>query len=335
MKNIEKDLRNYSIDFAKESLKTYLKNYLKTYLNLNIDKLLEIDWFEEIDSTNLYLYNLYNLKNFNNLENIKKIRICSAWLQTHGKGTHQRSWLNQRYQGLFFSTAFYLPSLPENLSLKVGLAAVEALSEIFINNKNNKNIKNIKDVEDVENIPLFQIKWPNDIYYQGKKLGGILIQTKYYKNLNKDLNFNQGFYIVIGLGLNLQAFKNSEIQTEIKTETELNYAHLGDLCLEKNGMFFFEIMAKIIAKILEKTFFNNLNNNLEIQKIRHYLYHHNQYNQYNLLNNNFNNFNNFTEFTYQGEKIKAIDYELLDNGHLQVLIKDPKNNNKYKVIILK
>ena len=40
----------------------------------------------------------------------------------------------------------------------------------------------------------FKIKWPNDIYYKGKKLAGILIKT----NIKKDLVS----YIVFGIGIN-------------------------------------------------------------------------------------------------------------------------------------
>ena len=41
----------------------------------------------------------------------------------------------------------------------------------------------------------FKIKWPNDIFIDEKKIGGILIENSIKKNLIE--------YIVIGLGLNI------------------------------------------------------------------------------------------------------------------------------------
>lgn len=45
-----------------------------------------------------------------------------------------------------------------------------------------------------DNVVDVRIKWPNDIYGQKLKLGGILCQSAYR---------NQQFHVVIGVGLNL------------------------------------------------------------------------------------------------------------------------------------
>ena len=41
-----------------------------------------------------------------------------------------------------------------------------------------------------------KIKWPNDIYLDEKKLGGILVETKYFRN--EKVN-----YFLFGIGINL------------------------------------------------------------------------------------------------------------------------------------
>lgn len=70
--------------------------------------------------------------------------------------------------------------------------------------------------ENLYDIPL-TIKFPNDLVYQGKKLGGILTETKLQGELVK--------YIVIGIGINTnqEKFKEeiSEIATSIKKEFKI------------------------------------------------------------------------------------------------------------------
>ena len=52
----------------------------------------------------------------------------------------------------------------------------------------------IAEALQAQNVQGIQIKWPNDVYYQGKKMGGILIETKANR---------EGIHLVIGIGLNL------------------------------------------------------------------------------------------------------------------------------------
>lgn len=82
-----------------------------------------------------------------------------------------------------------------------------------------KNLYNIK----------LDIKLPNDIYYNGKKLGGILTQGKTYKNITK--------YLVIGIGINTNSSKISKelenIASSIKNEFNIevdNFKIVSDFC---------------------------------------------------------------------------------------------------------
>lgn len=126
--------------------------------------------FDEIDSTNEYL-----LRHCNEL---RCGTVCLAESQTAGRGRRGRQWYSPLGQNLYFSMLWKYP-LPQNeafssLSLVVALVIAETFTEL--------------------GVPDIQIKWPNDIYYQGKKAGGILIESKIDRS---------GMVIVIGVGLNL------------------------------------------------------------------------------------------------------------------------------------
>lgn len=104
--------------------------------------------------------------------------VVVADRQTAGRGSRGRSWLASPEASLTFSVLWHFPGGIERLSglsLAVGVAVVEALSAC--------------GVADV------QLKWPNDILYDDRKLGGILVEVQ------SDAESSQ---VVIGIGLNLR-----------------------------------------------------------------------------------------------------------------------------------
>lgn len=148
--------------------------------------------FDEIDSTNEYL-----LKHHQMLETGS---ICLAEHQTAGRGRRGRRWYSPESENLYFSILWRYPmaeaaKLPP-LSLVVALIIAESLT--------------------AENVEGIQIKWPNDIYYQGKKMGGILIETQVNRH---DLN------LVIGIGLNL-GMRNVDETIVTQAWTDLSEYHL-------------------------------------------------------------------------------------------------------------
>ncbi|WP_373776988.1 biotin--[acetyl-CoA-carboxylase] ligase [Glaesserella sp.] len=126
--------------------------------------------FKEIDSTNEYL-----LTHYKQLENGS---LCVAETQTAGRGRRGRQWYSPQSQNLYFSMLWHYPSKHieqlSSLSLVVSVLIAEAFQAL--------------------NVPNIQIKWPNDIYHNGKKMGGILIESRVD---------HCGVYLVIGIGLNL------------------------------------------------------------------------------------------------------------------------------------
>lgn len=99
--------------------------------------------------------------------------LLVAQLQTAGRGRLGRQWLGAAgsAQALTFSLGLPLRVADwSGLSLAVGLSLVHSLH------------------------PALRLKWPNDLYLDGRKLGGILIETLSVANLR---------YVVIGVGLNI------------------------------------------------------------------------------------------------------------------------------------
>lgn len=104
--------------------------------------------FDEINSTNAYLLEHY--------QTFEQGSVCLAETQTAGRGRRGRTWFSPESQNLYFSILWHykqeeLDNLPA-LSLVVSLIIAEALQA-----------QNVQDI---------QIKWPNDVYYQGKKWVG-------------------------------------------------------------------------------------------------------------------------------------------------------------------
>ena len=107
--------------------------------------------------------------------------------QTAGRGRRGRSWISEPGHSLSFSLLWRLGSRRhmEGLSLVVGLSTAKALEDLGF-----------------EGIGL---KWPNDIWLYGRKLGGILIEI---------LFDGQGLQAVIGIGLNLRLNPNWQSQID-------------------------------------------------------------------------------------------------------------------------
>ena len=124
-------------------------------------------YFDSIESTNQFLSN----RPFSN-----NTELCVARQQTRGKGQYGRTWQSQKDGSILFSIrrSFSQQRNLNGLSLVVGLAIIKAL-------------------EDELSISGLTIKWPNDIYFDNKKLAGILLENQTHSS-------NQ--VVVIGVGVN-------------------------------------------------------------------------------------------------------------------------------------
>jgi len=126
---------------------------------------------DQIDSTNRYLVE-------RSQNNGLSGSVCFAEYQTAGKGRRGRQWVSPYGSNIYLSILWRFqqgPAAISGLSLAIGVAVIRALKQHQISN--------------------IGLKWPNDIYSQGKKLGGILVEVS---------GETEGpCSAVIGLGLNL------------------------------------------------------------------------------------------------------------------------------------
>ena len=98
--------------------------------------------------------------------------------QTAGRGRQGRAWLSARGESILMSTIARVTCAPMRLpplSLVVGLAVADAIAP------------------DVSVAP--QIKWPNDVWLDGKKAAGVLVEAS--------VAGNNVEWLVLGVGINV------------------------------------------------------------------------------------------------------------------------------------
>jgi len=114
--------------------------------------------FDKIDSTNNWI--LTNSPQLISSNNRILIAVVAEY-QSSGRGRQGRTWFCETGNCLTFSVLRHFkkkPSLLSGLSLVIGLAIIRTLKAFSIIN--------------------IQLKWPNDILYEKKKLAGILIEIR-------------------------------------------------------------------------------------------------------------------------------------------------------------
>ena len=140
----------------------------------NVNWIGKVCFFEaETESTNDLLHKLVKEKK------VPSGAVLYTDYQSRGKGQRGSTWLGNKGENIAMSIYLNELQLSHNQSFKlnqiVSLSVVEALS-----NELDKSVL---------------IKWPNDIYYKNKKLGGILIELS-----------SQGsivFDAILGIGINI------------------------------------------------------------------------------------------------------------------------------------
>ncbi|MBV7316453.1 bifunctional biotin--[acetyl-CoA-carboxylase] ligase/biotin operon repressor BirA [Shewanella sp. NIFS-20-20] len=127
-------------------------------------------YFNQIDSTNGFV-----LQHVNELE---RGDICVAECQSGGRGRRGKAWLSPYGSHLYFTqywqTAGNMAQLM-GLSLIVGCSVVTVLERLGVTG--------------------LGLKWPNDVYLDGKKLSGILVELQGQAD--------GGCHLAIGIGINL------------------------------------------------------------------------------------------------------------------------------------
>lgn len=133
-----------------------------------------ISLFSLIDSTNAWLLRQPPGQG---------IHLCLSECQTAGRGRRARQWVSPFARNLYLSLRMTVESgigALEGLSLAVGVVVADCLRELGVAG--------------------IELKWPNDILWRGRKLGGVLLE------LTGDPS--GVCHLVVGLGLNLLGDKN-------------------------------------------------------------------------------------------------------------------------------
>ena len=146
--------------------------YLHTIENtLFIGKV--IQHFETIESTNAYAINLVSKSN------PSEGTVISAYSQTHGRGQIGSKWQSEPGMNLTLSVILFPSFLQATqqflLNQAIALGVYDFLSQLLPTD--------------------LTLKWPNDIYYKKRKLGGILLQS--------GLKGQQLLWCVAGIGINV------------------------------------------------------------------------------------------------------------------------------------
>lgn len=147
----------------------------KTLVNFveqeNFTALNQFILLNSIDSTNNYLEQFIVKGN--------KTRIaCFAEQQTQGKGRRGRTWISPYGHNIYHSLLWSFNKDPGEilgLSIAIGVAVAKTLKNYGVDTG-------------------LGLKWPNDIYYENKKLGGVLIEFR--------ASAHDCCYVIIGVGIN-------------------------------------------------------------------------------------------------------------------------------------
>ena len=151
---------------------------------------------DKIDSTNDWLMQQLST-------GIHPGTTCLAEQQTAGRGTRGRQWVSPYGKNLYLSFYWQFAGGPLELGgLSLAVAAVTA------------RVLADAGVDDVA------IKWPNDLYTAGKKLGGILIDMS--------AEVNGPSQVVMGIGINV------EMPDECRASIDQEVADLRDAGLPKS-----------------------------------------------------------------------------------------------------
>jgi BirA family biotin operon repressor/biotin-[acetyl-CoA-carboxylase] ligase len=147
--------------------------------------------FDALDSTNTFAKDLAALPT-------SGLAVVCADTQRAGRGRGENPFFSEVNGGLFASIACFVPDISAHFTYNraISLAISDSIQNRF------------------DACPLF-IKWPNDIYWQDKKLCGILLETVPGRHN----------HLIIGFGINVNLQNNDfphnlrDIATSVKIET--------------------------------------------------------------------------------------------------------------------
>lgn len=164
------------------------QSILNQLSDVSRSQLTELAIFDTIDSTNQWLIN-----------NNACRAVCVAEQQTAGRGRRGHTWESEPLGNIYFSLSWCL-SAEELLLINSKLSLLSLLVGL-----------ELCDVLESFGLKKHGMKWPNDIFIEGKKLAGVLVEIT--DNMHR---------LVIGVGINVEQCKFSADLNATSLALELN-----------------------------------------------------------------------------------------------------------------
>ena len=156
----------------------------------------DFKYFKSIDSTQTYV------KKIDSENTAKNGTVVFSEIQTAGIGTHSKKWYTGKGKNIAFTFVLY-----PDCKLKRFDRFTYMIAETML-----------ETIQSLYNINL-QVKIPNDIVYNGKKMGGILTESVSQGEIVKKI------FVGIGFNVNQEEFPGnlSEIATSMKKEFDKDF----------------------------------------------------------------------------------------------------------------
>ncbi len=149
--------------------------------NLNIDYIRNIEVLQSTTSTNDYLLQKKYVEQ-------SEIAVCVAEEQTCGRGRFGHQWQSPKGVNVYLSLLWPVMEWYQRYEI-LGLHLLTSMAKMF-------------EQLEISNI---QLKWPNDLCINEKKLGGILIERKSFQSIHN---------LIIGVGINVTMSSVAPIRIE-------------------------------------------------------------------------------------------------------------------------
>jgi BirA family biotin operon repressor/biotin-[acetyl-CoA-carboxylase] ligase len=143
--------------------------------------------------------------------------VCFAERQSKGRGRQGRAWASPQSQNIYMSLAwsFALPVAEiSGLALAVAIPIVSILRQDGIH---------------------AQLKWPNDVWVNGEKIAGVLLESRVRSNYRCD--------VVIGIGLNVSMPDSVDIDQQW---TDMSRQYDADKLIDRN-----KIAGRLLAALID------------------------------------------------------------------------------------
>lgn len=178
------------------------KEFIQSTLGKTGSLVDQIEIFHEIDSTSDYLLEQSKAGGIDRL-------VCLAESQSSGRGRRQRGWHASAYRNIILSIAWNFDDGMTGLSglgIAAGISVVKALHEAGFDRE-------------------IGIKWPNDIVWNDRKLGGLLIDVRG--------EHDGPCMAVLGLGINLSL---SAEDLESIDQPSVSLEQISNATLDRNSI---------------------------------------------------------------------------------------------------